>query len=95
MDLSTTYLGMKLRTPLVPAADVVGGRPLLVLALRAVALGAARADAFVGRKPAASTRAVTCAARPRAFHGACRACARRSPIGLSFIRGVTIAEAGR
>src|SRR5690242_11768343 len=36
----------------------------------------ARAEAFVGRIPAASTRAVTCAASPRAFHGAWRACAR-------------------
>src|SRR4051812_23790869 len=36
--------------------------------------------------PAASTSAVTCAASPRAFQGACRACARRSEIGESTIR---------
>ena len=35
------------------------------------------AEAFVGRTPAASTRPETCDARPRAFHGANRACARR------------------
>src|SRR6185503_15199293 len=47
------------------------------------ALGAARAEAFVGRTPAASTSAVTCAARPRAFHGACRECALKRAIGDS------------
>src|SRR6185295_9316618 len=51
------------------------------------AVGAARADALVGRTPAASTRAVTCAARPRAFHGAWRACARSSAIGDSAATG--------
>jgi hypothetical protein len=47
------------------------------------ALGAARADAFVGRMPAASTRAVTWAARPRAFQGAWRACVRSRFTGES------------
>ena len=41
------------------------------------ALGAARADALVGRMPAASTKAVTWAARPLAFQGAWREWARR------------------
>ena len=36
------------------------------------ALGATRAEALVGRMPAASTSAVTCAARPRAFQGTWR-----------------------
>src|SRR5689334_893651 len=51
------------------------------------ALGAARAEALVGRTPAASTSAVTCAASPRAFQGACRACARRRAIGESAMTG--------
>src|SRR5215831_6782130 len=50
------------------------------------ALGAARADAFVGRTPAASTSAVTCAARPRAFHGACFAWARSRESGDSAMQ---------
>src|ERR1043166_2650263 len=53
------------------------------------ALGAARADALVGCKPAASTSAVTCAARPRAFQGAWRACARRSASGFARVESAT------
>ena len=39
--------------------------------------------ATVGRIPAASTSAVTCAASPRAFQGACLECVRRSETGDS------------
>jgi hypothetical protein len=48
------------------------------------ALGTARAEALVGRTPAASTSAAAWEASPRAFHGAYVACERRSATGESM-----------